>query len=165
MAHPKYTVQNATALGVLAGIVLGLVAITSASVAGKSPALPMRMIASVLLGREALASTPMLGVVAAGSVVHVALSAFFGAAYGALVARTSSSWRTSFAREAIIGMLFGLGVWALAYLVVAPLWWPWFSDLPLAFTAMVHAVFYGLPLALLLAYRERHVFPPDELRI
>lgn len=163
MAHPKYTIQNAAAMGVIAGVIVGLVATVSASLVGRSPALPLRMVASLLIGEEALDTTPLLGVFVAGSGVHLILSAFFGAIYGAILATSSKETRTSFARESLFGLLFGLGVWVLGFLVLSPFAWPWLLSAPLAFVALILAVFYGLPLALLLAYRERHVVPADDV--
>lgn len=165
MSDPKYTIQNATVMGVLAGIVFGLVCVIAASLAGEPPLLPLRMAASVLIGAAALQSTPMLGVLVAGSAVHLALSALCGALYGVFVARASRRFLESFAGEAAVGLLFGLAVWAVGFLLVAPLGWPWLAQGPMLLVAALFAVAFGMPLALLLAYRERHALPAEELLV
>lgn len=155
MTHPKYTIGSGAALGVVAGVIFALVE-TLVAVAMGQPALgPIRMIAAIALGPEALSFAPLANALPAGLVVHVALSALFGALYGALVSLGSDATRTSPAREAGIGAAFGIALWAVNFHLIARAAFPWFLGTDQFVQALVHAFAFGVPLAVMLAYRER----------
>jgi hypothetical protein len=82
---------------------------------------PFRLVSSVLLGPEAIApGFPLLVVVVAAAIIHVALSLLFGVVFVWLVALT---YQLS-ARAPLLflyGVLFGLALWELNVLTVLPL--------------------------------------------
>jgi hypothetical protein len=117
--------------------------------------MPIRMFASTLLGQRAMSTTDLGTVLVVGLLAHFALSAIFGLVYGALEARMSAEGRTSWGRQAAVGLLFGLGLWMVNFQLIARILYPWFLGTPQFLQAMMHAVFFGLPLGLLFAAAER----------
>ena len=140
--------------GLVAGMIFALVEIAVAGRDG-SPLLPLRMSASVLLGRAGLeASMGAASLVGLG--VHLALSALFGLAYGLLDGNRPKEPDRSWGRQAALGTLYGLALWLIDFQLVGRLSHPWFLTLPQLGQAVLHAFFFGLPLALMYVQRARH---------
>jgi hypothetical protein len=140
--------------GIIAGVIFAAVEIVGAAMMGDPPLMPVRMFASVALGQRALEGS--LGVaLVVGTIAHLVLSALFGIVYGLLNTRVSGESKTSFGRQAGLGILFGLAVWLVNFQVIARVLYPWFLGAPQFLQAMMHALFFGLPLALIYAASER----------
>lgn len=142
--------------GLIAGIIFAMMEIAGAAMMGNPPLMPVRMFASVVLGQGAMQGP--LGVpLVVGTIAHLVLSAVFGIVYGLLAARTSEATKTSFGRQAGLGILFGLVVWLVNFHIIARVLYPWFLGAPQFLQAMMHGLFFGLPLALIYAASERRV--------
>jgi hypothetical protein len=114
--------------------------------------------ASGLLGSDAFAHGGVTGwlIAALGSGVHVAISFTVAAVFFLALRR----FATSNARAVALGLVYGAGVWAFNSAVVLPLTGtrhePFFGGWYVPFL-VEHALFVGLPVALVLtARRSRH---------
>jgi hypothetical protein len=151
--------------GIAAGGVFALAELLSAALgAGLTTVVPIRMAASVALGARALNEAPLGLVVAVGLAVHVAICAGWGLLYSFLDSRLAFDVRPSSAFQAASGMLFGLGVWLFNIQFVARGYFPWFLEPPQFLQAVMHAVFFGLPLGLLFSAAERRRVELDAAR-
>lgn len=148
--------------GVLAGIVLLLGELVVAAVA-RAPAIrPLQMAASVLLGRGAFALESDHAAVPGGA-VHLALSALFGLGYSQLMRRASIETTRNYGREALFGVAFGVALWVINFQLIARAAFPWFLDASQPVQAVMHALFFGLPLGLMVAASEKRVAPLSTL--
>jgi hypothetical protein len=159
MARRRYTPWSATngvLFGLAAGVVLALAEVVLAVAAGDSPLRPVRMSAGVALGPPAF--TPQVSVGTAllvGLGVHFALSAVFGLLYSVLEAMLPVDGRGQWEFQAPVGMLFGIFLWMVSFQFVGRGYYPWFLDVPQFPQIVLHAVFLGLPLAMLFTAAER----------
>lgn len=104
--------------GLLAGIAMPLLALFVAVAAGESLWAPPRAIASMFFGQPDADNGIAVAVVAAGTGMHLLLSAGFGIMF-ALV--TGLTRRTLTVRAQLVaGLLWGLGRWATNTFVIAP---------------------------------------------
>lgn len=144
-------------LGIVAAIVFALAEVVVAAITTGSPLMPFRMFASVVMGSSALepAATGIGTAFVVGSLVHLALGALFGLAYGLFNAALSTETQTSMTREAIIGLSFGIALWLVNFHIIARAVFPWFLDTNQATQMLLHALFYGLPLGVMYAGAER----------
>jgi hypothetical protein len=128
--------------------VLGTI-LTSTSIDGLAAIWPLRIAASLLLGTAVLEADAAFGpAVVTGTIVHLALSAFFGLTFAAIMARCRPM-RQSLAVAGAAGMLYGLLIWLVNVYAIAPVYgWTWIPEVtdPLAL-AIAHAFGFGLPLA------------------
>ena len=132
--------------GVTAGITFALFVMAMNVVYGDSFLDWLRYSAGIALGRSALAKSSPLLVVSVGLIVHLSLSALYGAIF-ALAARYIRIVR----RDLIVATaLFGLGIWIVNFRVFSPLLFPWFNDDPFIVQFIAHTVFYGIPLGVIL---------------
>lgn len=148
-------IKEGVAFGLIAGAIFGGIEIIAASMMGDPPLMPVRMFASTVLGEAALADTSLGTAVIIGFIAHFALSSIFGVIYGAANARFSLSTETSYGRQAALGLLFGAALWLVNFQVIARVLYPWFLTAPQGLQLMLHALFFGLPLALMYAAAER----------
>jgi uncharacterized membrane protein YagU involved in acid resistance len=152
----RRSVGEGITAGLIAGVIFAVVEIVGAAMMGNPALMPVRMFASVVLGQGAMEGP--LGVpLVVGTIAHLALSAVFGVIYGLLSARASEATKTSFGRQAGLGILFGLAVWLVNFHIIARVLYPWFLGTPQFLQAMMHGLFFGLPLALVYAASERRV--------
>ncbi len=156
-------VQTALAAGVgfglISGAIFAVVEIIAAAVMGNPALMPLRMFASILLGRSALTEAPAGVAIIVGLIMHFALSAVFGLIYGAIESRMSVEGRTSWARQAGAGLLFGFALWLVNFQIIARILYPWFVAAPQFLQLVLHAVCFGLPLGLMFAAQERRHRP------
>jgi len=144
--------------GIAAGGVFALAELVAAAVSGGPEAVePFRLASSVVLGQRAMAGEVPLGVmVAVGLAVHVAVTAFWGLLYAFVDSWLPPDVRPNFSFQAASGMLFGLVVWLVDFQFVARGYFPWFLERsPQFFQALMHALFFGLPLGFLFSAAER----------
>jgi hypothetical protein len=149
--------------GLVAGMIFALVEIAVAG-RGGAPMAPLRMSASVVLGVAALDQTSVVMAAAVGMGVHLALSGLFGLAYGLLDGHRPQEPERSWTRQAGFGTLYGLVLWLIDFQIVGRLSHPWFLAVPQLGQAVLHAFFFGLPLALMYVQRARHARPMEILQ-
>lgn len=152
----RRSVSEGIAAGLVAGVIFAVMEILGAAMMGEPALMPVRMFASVVLGKGAMEG-PLGTALVVGTVAHLGLSAFFGIVYGLLGARASEATRTSFGRQAGLGILFGLALWFVNFQIIARILYPWFLGAPQFLQAMMHGLFFGLPLALIYAASERRI--------
>lgn len=143
--------------GIVAGTIFLVMQIIVAALSGMPPLAPLRLFASVLLGRIALEAVTTGAALFFGIVVHLILSATYGLIYGVINGRLSTNSQRQTGRQAWLGLLFGLLLWALNFQILARLLYPWFLLVPQFPQVMIHAIFYGLPLGLMFASAERRM--------
>lgn len=152
----KRGAKEGIAFGLLAGVVFALVEIVVSAAMGNPPLMPVRMFASIVLGQSAMMGSLGTAIVV-GVVLHLILSAAYGLAYGLFNARLPSRTETSWGHQFGIGLAFGALLWLVNFHIFAPLFFPWFLGAPQLLQLILHAVFFGLPLALMYAGAERRV--------
>ncbi|MCE9668410.1 hypothetical protein LY474_11355 [Myxococcus stipitatus] len=159
MARRRYTPWSATnglLFGIVAGVVLALAEVVLALAAGESAARPVRLAAGMVLGPPAFgADVPVGRLVLPAVLVHLGLSAIAGVFYSFLDAVLPPDGRGRWEFQAAVGMLFGIAVWFVGFQFIARGYFPWFLDVPQFPQIVLHAVFFGLPLAMLFTAAER----------
>jgi hypothetical protein len=154
---------NGLLFGVAAGVLLALAETALAVAAGESPFVPARMSAAVVLGTPAF--TPQVSTalaVVAGLGVHLVIAAGWGLVYSLLDAMLPVDGRGRWEFQAAVGMLFGIFVWLVDFQLLARGYFPWFLGVPQFLQIVWHALFLGLPLALLFTAAERRRAPVAE---
>ncbi len=158
MREPSAETMNQGAqYGIVAGIVFAGLEVTSWALMGRSPLMPIRMMASVVLGEAALQTTPLEVAMIVGIVVHLAISAGLGALYTVLNARFSTITQTRWERQIVCGLLFGALIWGVDIQLIARGLFPWFYFEPQGPQLVAHVLGFGLPLALFYANAERRI--------
>ena len=141
-------------MGVLSGLVFALFQVIVAAVGlGPPPGELIVMVEGVAFGGAPVApgapgmAAPAL---AAAVPIHLALSAIYGAAFGALASRVRALRDD---RRALIGAatVFGLLIWIVNFFAIAPVAFPWFAEADRVVQFFAHTLFYGTVLGLLLA--------------
>jgi hypothetical protein len=157
MESRRRGVREGIGFGLIAGVIFAVMEMVGAALMGNPPLMPVRMFASLLLGQAALESVATGTAFLVGSIVHLALSAAFGLVYGLINSRLSLETQTQWARQAGIGLAFGILLWLFNFQVIARLLYPWFLMTPQLLQMLMHAMFFGLPLGLMYAGAERRV--------
>lgn len=144
--------------GTAAGVLAAAVFIVAEMVASRGDVYaPLRRFASVLLGRSVLDPSTQASLVATwGILVSFTLAAGFGTAYGWLLARVEDPEAHSDPlRQMIFGVFFGAIVWTVNWQILARFFWPWLLRTPQFTELSLHALFFGMPLALFYALIDR----------
>lgn len=157
MSDVGRSVKEGAISGLIAGVIFAVAYVLSAIIAGDAAIMPFRRLASVLLGTAALTTTPAATAVVIALVAHLYFSTMFGLFYGVYNSALTMRTRRSVRRQAVIGPLFGVMLWFVNYNIFARFRYPWLLELPQAPQAILHALFYGLPLGLLYGSAERRV--------
>lgn len=92
---------------------------------------------------------------AVGLVVLAVLGVLFGALYAALVGRLGARVEGRYGIHAGLGALYGLALWALNEQILGRLFFPWLLQGNWLVDALVHALFFGVPLGLVVAGWQR----------
>lgn len=153
----KRSVKEGIGFGIVAGIIFAFMEIARAAMMGDPPLMPVRMFASVLLGKAALETVSGGTALLVGTFAHLALSALFGLVYTGINGRFSEESRTRWGRQALIGLSFGIALWLVNFQIIARLIYPWFLMTPQFLQMAMHAMAFGLPLGLFYAGAERRV--------
>ena len=120
--------------GVAAGLVFAAVTMWFADSTGGPAEMPLRMIATIVQGDAAMAdgsTSPALGVA-----VHLVLSALFGMAFALVVPRLRTNGTV-----ALAGTAYGLLLYVVNFLVLAPLAFTTFQAANQPFEVFAHLVF------------------------
>jgi uncharacterized membrane protein YagU involved in acid resistance len=120
--------------GVAAGLVFAAVTMWFADSTGGKAEMPLRMISTIVKGDQAMAAGTTS--TALGAVVHLALSALFGMVFALAVPR----FRTN-GTVALAGTAYGLLLYVLNFLVLAPLVFTTFRMANQPFEVFAHIVF------------------------
>lgn len=130
-SHIGRWVKHGVVGGILAGIVFAMFEMVMAVVQMGADAffMPLRMIGGIALGPQALdPGTSLVTAGGAGIVVHMMLSAMYGAGVAA-VASVVPTLRSSTGSLVIWGSVAGLALWIINFYVIAPIaGWRWFPD-------------------------------------
>ena len=155
----RRSIKEGISFGIVAGIIFAVAQMLAAGMMGEIGLMPLRMFASVVLGSAAMTSTDVALTVFIGLLVHFVLSAAFGAIYGYLEERFSRDVRSSFGKQAVFGMVYGIVLWFVNYQIIARILYPWFLSPPQGIQMMIHAICFGLPLAVIFAFYEKSEHP------
>lgn len=148
--------------GVVAGIAMAVFEMIAAAAMGMSALAPLRMIAGIVLGSSALGPEIDVGLtVLVGVLVHLALSALYGAIFGAGVASFAQLRRS---KPAILtaGAVFGLVLWLVNFYLFAPALFPWFTEANALVQFVAHTFFFGAVLGGVVDARLRLPAPGEE---
>lgn len=149
--------------GIIAGIVFAMFEMIMAVVQTGADAffMPLRMIGGIALGSSALEpSTSLVTAGGVGIVVHMMMSALYGAVIAGL-ATAVPALPSSTTSLVLWTSLAGFGLWLVNFFVIAPIGgWRWFPDGtdPLA-QFVAHTFFFGSVLGLYLDWAVRRRSP------
>jgi hypothetical protein len=162
MHHPdlklslaRLTPVSEPVAGVLGGVIAGaayLVAQVSFTAAARpgSAAEPLQRIAAMLMGPDA-APPPAeftFTVLGMALIIHFALAMVFGRVVSVLV------WQRRAGPGVLLGALTGLALYALNFLLIAPVAFPWFADSIRAVTIADHVLFGAVAAAVAIGLRR-----------
>lgn len=131
--------------GIVAGIVFAIVdMVLAVAIMGAPFVAPLRMIGAILLGPQALEPTyPLAQAAITGLLVHLVLSAIYGVIFVYLLAFVGQL-NASTGLLLLYGSLFGLALWIVNFLLIAPIAFPWFAMVDqFWFGFVAHTFFYG----------------------
>lgn len=146
--------------GLIAGASLAAGQLLAAAWSGVPPGTPWQLWSSLVLGREALDGGLSLLRFVLGFVLNFGLSTAFGALFGLVVAAIRRPLRDDLAVQLTGGAIYGIALWAINYQIIGRLFFPWFSVLNPGVQLLIHALFYGLPLATWMALTLRDLEVP-----
>ena len=139
--------------GIIAAIASDVVLTIGVLLRGESPWLPSHLMAAMILGDDALPG-PLrfdLGIVAIASLIHFALAIGNG---------LIGAWlfdRLRYRAAAIAGAVFGLALYLVNYDLIAPILFPWLTQLRGVVGIVTHLVFGAvLALAIVRLRRRTH---------
>jgi len=156
---PRSAALGGVLYGVMAGALFLLAQVFAAMFVGESPWAPIQPFSSVVLGESAVGVRTSPQSVVVGFIVHFALSALYGAIYCAANARRSSKIRTGYVRQSALGLLYGAALWLINLELIARFFYPWLLESSQLIQLGLHAVTFGLPLALFYAGAQRREQP------
>lgn len=147
----KCIYSQGAAEGVLAGIVFAAAEMLMNLALGESVFGPLRLIASVVLGREALRPDfPLMTAAFTGVVVHLLFSILFGIIFLYLLKALRVS-RPTTSRLLVYGSIYGFVLWLINFYVIAPMAFPQFLQANQFWNGFIaHTFFYGAFLGLYL---------------
>lgn len=154
----KRIAREGLGFGVIAGVVFGMAEVLGAAFTGASPFDPLRASASLALGPHALVAVDGTTYLV-GFMVNLVLSAVFGLFYIEVDARFPVFAQTRYGQQLGVGLLFGALVWLLDFGIVAQSLFPWLRDTRPFVQLLMHALFFGAPLGLMMAATERRTHP------
>jgi hypothetical protein len=135
--------------GLVAGVFFALFEMLAAWQMGDGFWMPLRMIGAILLGADALEPTYSLaGAAIVGSLLHMTLSALYGAVFAGITAVGGLLSRPVLVAAATV---YGLALWLVNFYVIASFAFEWFQDADPLVQFLAHTFVYGSLLGLLLA--------------
>lgn len=133
--------------GAVAGAVFGAANMWYADSTGMPAQMPLQMIATIVQGEGALADGSANAWLGLG--VHMVLSVGFGIGLALVASRLAGD-----AARAALGLVYGLGLYLVNFLVISPIAFGVFQDANQPFEAVVHVVFGAIAVLFLLDYRS-----------
>jgi len=130
--------------GVISGIIFAMAEMILNVLMGKPFFGPLRLIGSILLGQEALApSYPLASASLVGLIVHMIMSMIFGLIFIYILGIVGQI-QVSNGRLLIYGSLFGLALWVVNFLILAPVFFPQFTTVNQFWNGFfAHTFFFG----------------------
>ncbi len=107
--------------GLIGGVMMAIIGAVLALAVGDDLWKAPKLIATFVVSPDMVAAPGFLaGPVIIGSLIHLALSALFGIGFGVLTTRI---WNMplSYGAPMVLGFVYGLAIWLVAYFVVLPL--------------------------------------------
>ena len=141
-------------MGIFAGLIFALFQVLIAIAAlGPLPSELVVMVEGVAYGGVPTptgAPAVAAPAIAIAALIHLVLSAVYGAIFGAVAPRVRALRND---RRALVGAatVFGLLIWIVNFFVIAPAAFPWFAETNQVVQFFAHTLFYGTVLGLLLA--------------
>jgi len=140
-------------LGLVAGVAFALFEMLASWAMDDGFWMSLRMIGAIVLGEAALeASYSLTEAAFVGAAAHMALSALYGAFFGALAA-LADRLRSNAVVLVVAASLYGFALWLVNFYVIAPVAFEWFQDADPVVQFLAHTVVYGALLGALLAPR------------
>lgn len=127
-AFNRRGIEGVTA-GLLAGLCLAAAEIVAVVLSGVEATAAFRYAASVVMGHSAITAASALPPVVAGTMLHVVPSGSYGLLFGAANDAVSGDAQRKWTREAPLGVLFGVLLWAANFEVIARFAYPWMLEL------------------------------------
>jgi uncharacterized membrane protein YagU involved in acid resistance len=126
--------------GCVAGAVFLVIELVAVGIMGQSVWAPLRMIAAIVLGRDAVAlsATFEVGILLAALAVHFALSIVFAMILAVIIAPFSLD--SSVGMATLAGAVFGILLYVVNFYGMTQLF-PWFADARGWVSALDHIVF------------------------
>ena len=155
VADISRSIKDGAGAGLFAAATFAIGQTIAAAGAHDAPIVTFRRFASVLIGPDALATTPAPAAILVGLTGHLCLSAMYGVYYGAYCSMLSLATRSSFRRQAVIGAFFGALLWFINVELVARCRYPWLAELSGVSQLVVHAACFGTALGLRYAAAQR----------
>ncbi len=135
--------------GISAGIIFAVFEMVMNMFLGQSFLGPLRMISSIALGAQAL--DPGYSILTAGAVgliIHVILSAVYGVIFVRLLGLIKR-FNTPLNTRMLFGLLFGLALWVVNFLIIAPVAFPQFTEMNQFWNGFVaHTFVFGAALGI-----------------
>jgi uncharacterized membrane protein YagU involved in acid resistance len=130
--------------GIISGIIFAMAEMILNVLMGKPFFGPLKLISSIVLGQPALAPTyPLISAAVVGLIVHMIMSMMFGLVFIFLLAAVRQV-QASTGRLLVYGWLFGLALWVVDFLILAPLLFPQFTTVNQLWNGFVaHTFFFG----------------------
>jgi hypothetical protein len=156
------SLEDAVAGGVVAGLPFCAVEILFAAIAGRPPLVPFRYAASLLMGPSAFHVSPVMAVTV-GVLLHLGLCSAYGGIYSLVSPARPHAGDVQRNTEFGRGALFAFLLWLFNFQIVARSAYPWFMQLSQPLQAVVHVVFFGVPLAVMKISSRRRPKYEEEL--
>lgn len=125
------------AAGLVAGIAFAALTIWFVASTDAPAKLPLLVISTIVLGDDAIATGEAEEAV--GMIVHGVLSAFFGMVFGLI-----TPWLRTNGTLAAAGLAYGLSLYLINLRVLAPIWFPVFTEVNQPFEVLVHVIYGAL---------------------
>ncbi|HEY7165552.1 MAG TPA: hypothetical protein VIB79_13380 [Candidatus Binatia bacterium] len=158
IGETQHPIADTVLSGFGAGTVLIAAQMLISAALGGPPSGPLRLISSIVLGRQALdPSYPFAGAVSVGLVIHLALSIVFALLFLFLVIIMG---RITAAHQLIVlGFCYGILLWLINFYLIGRTVFPQFLETNQFWNGFIaHALFYGVPLGWCMT--EGHMLPP-----
>lgn len=139
--------------GIIAGIAFAMFEMIAAAIMMGTEAffMPLRMIGAIVLGPAALDPSYLLATAGlAGLVVHMVLSAIYGAGFGLIVTTLHNTSLNSTAAFLVMASVYGLALWLFNFFVIAPESFTWFTETNQVVQFLAHTFFFGTVLGIYL---------------
>ena len=160
----RQSVKTGVIAGLLVGVFFAVLEMIGAAAMGASALSPWHAFASTVLGRGATQGGGG-GTIFVGVIAHFVLCAIYGGVYGLYVGALPDEARRSWPRQAFSGLIYGVLLYVLNFQIIARLIYPWFLGANQLWQFVLHTLFFGIPLGLMMAYAANHeVRAPSEAR-
>lgn len=156
---PRSAALGGILYGAMAGAILLLGQVFGAMLTGDSPWAPLQPFASVVLGESTIGVPATTELVVLGFTIHFILSALYGALYCAANTRLPAKLQTLYGAQAALGLLFGAALWLINLQLITRIFYPLLLRSSQPTQLLLHAVTFGLPLALFYAGQRRREVP------